>query len=60
MNHCGPRYCTYKNVNKRLGKVGSEGEEKNMVVCLKFNIIECFRRSYNQGIMGYVRGFVLV
>jgi hypothetical protein len=56
----GSRYCTYRNVNIRLGKVGSEGEEQNLVVSLRFSIIECVRGSYNQCIMGYVRGFVLV
>jgi hypothetical protein len=52
MNHGGSRYCTYRNVSRRLEKVGSEGEEHNLVVSLKFNIIECVRGSYNQGIMG--------
>jgi hypothetical protein len=51
MNRCGCRYCTYKNINKRLGKVGLEGEEQNLVVSLRFNIIECVGGSYNQGFM---------
>jgi hypothetical protein len=34
MDYLGFRYCTYNNVNKRLGKVGSEGEEHNLVVSL--------------------------
>jgi hypothetical protein len=52
MDHYKYRYCTYIDVNKILGKVGSEGEEKNSVVSLRFIIIECFKGSYNQGIMG--------
>jgi hypothetical protein len=48
----GSRYYTYMNVNKRLEKVGSEGEEHNLVVSLRLNIIECVRGSFNQGIMG--------
>jgi hypothetical protein len=52
MDHCGSKYCTYKNVNTRLGKVGSEGKENNLVVSLIFSITKCVRGSYNQGIMG--------
>jgi hypothetical protein len=52
VDHCGSRYCTYKNVNKRLGKDGPKGEEKNSVVSLRFNITKCVKVSYNQGIMG--------
>jgi hypothetical protein len=47
----GSRYCTYRNVNKRLKKFGSKGEEHNIVVFLRFSITECVRGSYNQGIM---------
>jgi hypothetical protein len=57
---CGSRYFTYRNVGRRLGKVGLEGEEHNPVVSLRFNIIKCIRRSYNQGFMEYVRGFVSI
>jgi hypothetical protein len=46
------------NVKKRLEKIGSEGEEKKLVVSLRFNIIGCVMGSYIQGTMGYVRGFV--
>jgi hypothetical protein len=52
VDRCGSRYCTYKNFNRRLGKVGSEGEEHNPVMYLIFNIIGCVRGSYSQGIMG--------
>jgi hypothetical protein len=51
MDRCGFRYCTYGNVNRRLDKVGLEGKEDNLVVSLKFNIIECVRGSYGQGFM---------
>jgi hypothetical protein len=39
------------NINIILGKIGSEGEEHNLVVSLRFNIIECVRGSYGQGFM---------
>jgi hypothetical protein len=47
VDHCGSRYCTYRNVNIRLGKVGLKGKEHNPVVSLKFNITKCVRGSYN-------------
>jgi hypothetical protein len=47
VDHCGSRYCTYMNVSKRLGKVRLEGEEHNLVVSLRFSIIERLRGSYN-------------
>jgi hypothetical protein len=52
MVHDGSRYCTYRNVSKRMEKVGSKGEEHNPVMSLRLNIIECVMGSYNQGIMG--------
>jgi hypothetical protein len=52
VDHCGSRYYNYKNVNKRLGKVESKGEDHNPVVFLRFNITKCVRGSYNQSIMG--------
>jgi hypothetical protein len=52
MDHCGSRYYTYRNVSIRLEKVGSKGKEHNLVVSLRFNITECVKGSYNQGIMG--------
>jgi hypothetical protein len=52
VGHCGSMHCTYRNINKILEKVGSEGKEKNLVVSLRFNITKCARGSYNQGIMG--------
>jgi hypothetical protein len=33
-NISGSRYCTYRNISRRLGKVGSEGEEHNMIMLL--------------------------
>jgi hypothetical protein len=42
MDCCGSKYCTYRNVNIRLGKVGLEGEKNNLVVSLKLSIIECY------------------
>jgi hypothetical protein len=45
VDHFGSRYYTYRNVNKRLGKVGSKGEEHNLVVSLRFNITECVREA---------------
>jgi hypothetical protein len=53
MYHCGSRYYTYNNVNKRKGKLGSEGEDHNSIVSLKFSIVECVKGSYK-------KGFVLV
>jgi hypothetical protein len=35
VDHGGSRNCTYRNVNIRLEKVGSKGEEKNMIVSLQ-------------------------
>jgi hypothetical protein len=52
MDPCGSRYCKCRNVTKIIGKVGSEGLEKNLVVSLRFNIIKCPRGRYNKGIMG--------
>jgi hypothetical protein len=52
MVHDGSRYCTYRNVNKRMEKVGSKGEEHNPVMSLRLNITECVMGSYNQRIMG--------
>jgi hypothetical protein len=60
VDRCGSRSCTYMNVSRRLVKVGSEGEEHNMVVSLKFSIIECVRGSYNQGFMEKVGDFVSI
>jgi hypothetical protein len=52
VNNCGSKYCTYRNVNTRLEKFGPDGEENNLFVSLRFNIIECVMRNYIQGIMG--------
>jgi hypothetical protein len=52
MDHYGSRYCTYKNVSRRLENFGLEGEDKNPIVSLRFNITESVRGRYNQGIMG--------
>jgi hypothetical protein len=38
--------------SRLLEKVGSEGEEKNPIVSLRFSITECVRGSYNQGFIG--------
>jgi hypothetical protein len=51
MGHCGSKYHTYRNANRRLDRVGSEGKEHNPIVSLRFNITESVRGSYNQGIM---------
>jgi hypothetical protein len=51
MDIFGSRYCTYKNAIIMLGKVGSKGEENNLVVSLRFIIIERLRGSYNQCFM---------
>ena len=48
----GSMYYTNRDVNKRMDQVGSKGKENNMIVSLRFSIIECFRRSYNKGFMG--------
>jgi len=29
-----------------------------MIVCLRFNIVECIRGSFGEGFMGQVRDFV--
>jgi hypothetical protein len=52
VNCCGSMNYTYKNVSRILEKVGSEGEEHNLVVSLRFSITQCVKGSYNQGIMG--------
>ena len=36
----------------------SEGNDHNMIVCLRFIITECIRGSYGKGFMGQVRDFV--
>jgi len=41
-----------------MEEVGSEDKEHNMIVCLRFNIAECIRGSYNKGFVGKVREFV--
>jgi predicted NAD/FAD-binding protein len=51
VDHGGSMYCTYKNFNKLLEKIGSEGEEQNLTVSFRFNITECVRERYNQGFM---------
>lgn len=48
------------DVDKRLDQVGLKGKENNMIVSLRFNITEYYRRSYIIGIMEQVREFVLV
>ena len=48
----GSRYYTYRNVSRRLEKVGLEGEENNSVVSLRFNITECVKGIYRHNIMG--------
>jgi hypothetical protein len=60
VHQCGSRYCTYMNIKKGLDKVGLEGEEHNLVVSLRFNIIECVRGSYNQIFMELFGDFVSV
>jgi hypothetical protein len=38
MDHCGSRYCTYRNVNKRLGKVGSK-VKRTIWLCLSYSVL---------------------
>jgi hypothetical protein len=52
MDPCKSSYCKCRNVNKIIGKVGSEGLEKNLIVSLRFNIIKCTRGRYNKGFIG--------
>jgi hypothetical protein len=40
VDSCGSKHCTYMKINKRLDKVGLEGEENHQVVSLRFNITE--------------------
>jgi hypothetical protein len=46
VDHCGSMYYTYRNDSKRLGKVGLEGEEHNLVLSLGLSITECVKGSY--------------
>jgi hypothetical protein len=52
VDHGQSRYYTYKNVNRRLEKFGSKGEENYLIMSLRFSITECVRGIYNQGIIG--------
>jgi hypothetical protein len=51
VDRCRSRYCTYMNLNKRLGKVGWEGEDHNLIVSLRFSITKYAKGSYDQGFM---------
>jgi hypothetical protein len=51
VDHCGSRYYTFRNISKRFGKVGLEGEEHNLVVSLIFSVTKCVKGSYDQGFM---------
>jgi hypothetical protein len=52
VDHNISRYCTYRNFNRCLEKVGSKDKEHNPSLSLIFSITECARGSYNQGFMG--------
>jgi len=41
-----------------MEEVGLEGKEHNMIIYLRFNIVECIRGSYSEGFVGQVRDFV--
>ena len=41
-----------------MEEVGSEGKEHNMIVCLRFSIVECVKGSYGEGFVGQVMDFV--
>lgn len=58
MDHYVSKYETNRNVSNILDKVRSEGKENNMIVSLRFNIVECMRGSYKKGFVGQVREFV--
>lgn len=60
MDHYGYRYLTNRDVNGRLEKIGSKGEEHNMIMSLTFNRTKCFRGSYRKKFVGKVRGFVSI
>jgi len=41
-----------------MEEVGSDVKEHNMIVYLRFSIVECIRGSYDEGFVGQVRDFV--
>ena len=41
-----------------MEEVGSEGKEHNIVVYLRFGIVECIRGSYGEDFVGQARYFV--
>ena len=41
-----------------MKEVGLEGKEDNTIVCLRFNIVEFIRGSYDEGFVGQVRYFI--
>ena len=55
---CRYKHNTNMNVGKTLGEVRSEGEEHNIILSLRLNIVECIRGRYGEGFMRQVREFV--
>jgi len=41
-----------------MKEVGLEGKEHNTIMCLRFNIVECIKGSYDEGFVGKVRDFI--
>ena len=48
VDHDRSGFCTYRNFNRWLEKVGLEREEHNPTVSLRFSITKCVRGSYLQ------------
>jgi len=40
-----------------MEEVGLEGKEHNMIVCLRFSIVECITGSYGEAFVGQARDF---
>ena len=60
MDCCRSGYNTNRNVGRILGKVRTKYEEKNMIVSLRFSIVEYIRGDYDKGLVGQVRDFVSI
>ena len=60
VDSCGSQYYNNGDVNRKLNQVGLEGKEHNMIVSLRFRIIEYFRKFSNEGIMEHIKCFVSI
>ena len=58
MDYYGSKHYINKDVKKIIYQVGSEGTKQNMIVCLRFSIVECIWESYGKDLLGQSRDFV--